>query len=242
VYLPSDGFIDVDGLMRAFTRGAAERGVRFLFGRRIGALERSRDGWLVEAGDERIQAHVIVNAAGAWAGDVGERAGCAPLRLRPLRRSLVICAAPAGASVDRWPLIWSDAHRLYFRPLSGRLMVCPMDETPSEPCDAQEDRHAIRDALARLPKLAPGLGALRAYESWAGLRTFSDDGAPVVGFDPEAPGFFWLAGQGGCGMETAAAVAEIATDLLLGRSTDRFDAALLAPRRFRGGSGRGLGR
>jgi D-arginine dehydrogenase len=112
-------------------------------------------------------------------------------------------------------------------------MVCPMDETPSAPCDAKEDRRAIDEALARVPKLAPGLQALRAHECWAGLRTFSDDGAPVVGFDAEAPNFFWLAGQGGCGMETAAALSEIAADLLLNGSTARFDAATLDPCRFR---------
>jgi len=234
VHLPHDGFIDVDGLMRGFTRGAAEHGARFHFGRRIGALEPEAEGWVVEAGDERIFARVLVNAAGAWAGEIGSRAGCAPLRLRPLRRSLVVCAAPGGLDAARWPLVWSDAHRLYFRPLERRLMVCPMDETPSEPCDAEEDEHAIEAALARLPRLAPRLASLRPHERWAGLRTFSDDGAPVVGFDPQAPGFFWLAGQGGCGMETAAALSEISADLLLEGSTARFDASSLDPRRFHG--------
>ena len=233
VHLPRDGFIDVDGLMRAFTRGAAERGARFHYGHGVGALERAGTGWAVKAGGEQIFARVLVNAAGAWAGAIGALAGCAPLRLRPLRRSLVVCAAPARFDVRRWPLVWSDAHRLYFRPLERRLMICPMDETPSEPCDAQEDQHAIEEALARLPMLAPGLEALRAHECWAGLRTFSDDGAPVVGFDAEAPAFFWLAGQGGCGMETAAALSEIAADLLLQGSTSRFDAGALDPRRFR---------
>jgi D-arginine dehydrogenase len=109
-----------------------------------------------------------------------------------------------------------------------------MDETPSEPCDAEEDEHAVEAALARLPRLAPRLASLRPHERWAGLRTFSDDGAPVVGFDPQAPGFFWLAGQGGCGMETAAALSEISADLLLEGSTARFDASSLDPRRFHG--------
>jgi len=234
VHLPADGFIDVDSLMRAFTRGAAARGARFLYGAAIAAVEPRADGWVVHAGEMRVSVRVLVNAAGAWAGELGALAGCAPLELRPLRRSLVVCASPAAhvQSAAGWPLVWSDAHRLYFRPLEGRLLVCPMDETPSEPCDAEADARAIADALVRLPLLAPALAGLRPHESWAGLRTFSADRAPVVGFDARASQFFWLAGQGGCGIETSAALAEIAADLLLDGATQRFDASALEPRRF----------
>jgi D-arginine dehydrogenase len=107
-----------------------------------------------------------------------------------------------------------------------------MDEDPMEPCDARPDETRIAEAVERLGQLAPRLVPKALRRSWAGLRTFAPDRVLVVGEDPMVKGFFWLAGQGGCGIETSPAVGQIAADLLLDGRTERYDAALLSPARF----------
>jgi D-arginine dehydrogenase len=126
------------------------------------------------------------------------------------------------------------AQHLYFAPESGGLFASPMDEEPLAPCDAAPDELAIATAAQRVATVAPRLAPRHIRRSWAGLRTFAPDRVPVVGEDPRLPGFFWLAGQGGCGIETSGAVGAVAADLLLEGRTERFDASLLAPARVTG--------
>ena len=126
----------------------------------------------------------------------------------------------------------SDADHLYFAPESGGVLLSPMDEDPSEPCEPFPDEAVIAAALERLSHLAPRLVPRSLTRRWAGLRTFAPDGVPVVGEDPLIQGFFWLAGQGGYGIESSPAVGRIAADLIVGGKTDYYDAALLAPGRF----------
>jgi glycine/D-amino acid oxidase-like deaminating enzyme len=129
-------------------------------------------------------------------------------------------------------MVASDADRLYFAPESGGLKLSPMDEDPMDPCDPQPDERVVAEGLARLGTLAPSLVPRTLRRRWSGLRTFAPDRVHVVGEDPRVGGFFWLAGQGGCGIETSPIVGQIAADLLLDGRTGRFDAALLAPGRF----------
>jgi D-arginine dehydrogenase len=147
---------------------------------------------------------------------------------------MITFAAPEGLSVSHWPLVHNESHHLYFGPESGGLKACPMDEDPMEPCDAQPDELVIAEAVERMAKLAPALAPKRIRRAWAGLRTFAPDRVLVVGEDPLVKGFFWLAGQGGCGIETSPAVGQIAADLLVDGRTDRFDATVLSPARFVG--------
>jgi D-arginine dehydrogenase len=152
--------------------------------------------------------------------------------LTPLRRSLALLETPSAGVSASWPLVISEGHGVYFRPCDGQVMFCPMDAEPCPPGDARPLAGVFDEGRKRLASIAPALAAMRVTRAWAGLRTFSNDGVPVVGRDERAPSVFWLAGQAGCGIETSAIVAEVAADLLLeGRST-RFDTALLAPGRF----------
>jgi D-arginine dehydrogenase len=125
-----------------------------------------------------------------------------------------------------------DGAGLYFKPESGVLMASPMDQDPSPPCDARPTEEAVAAVADKLARMAPPLTPRAIRHKWAGLRTFSPDRVPVVGADPRLPGFFWLAGQGGVGIETSPALGAIAADLLVDGRTERFDAALLAPIRF----------
>lgn len=231
-WLPEDGFIDVHELLSAYMNHARRAGVEFRYG--IEARP-----WLhgdacigIETATTQIGADVVVDAAGAWAGTFARAAGGLPVEITPRRRSIVLLDTPAAPALRHWPMVWHDALRVYFRDDAGRLLLCPMDEVPMEPCDATWDEETIAAGIERLLTLAPGLAPRAVLHRWAGLRTFAPDGAPVVGYDPQRRGLFWLAGQGGCGIETSGALGAIAADLLLDRRTERFDPARLSPLRF----------
>jgi D-arginine dehydrogenase len=183
-----------------------------------------------------FEAPVIVNAAGAWADTVAQLAGVATLGLTPLRRSAAILPAPEGRDVSSWPAVCSMSETWYAKPEAGKLMVSPADEDPVEPHDAWPDDMVLAEGLDRYER-AVTVPVTRVERSWAGLRTFAPDRTPVVGFDPAAEGFFWLAGQGGYGIQTAPALSRLAGALLTGGDGTRVLAAdvvsALAPGRLR---------
>jgi D-arginine dehydrogenase len=240
VFAPQDGFLDVHELLASYMKHARRGGASFRFGAEVDRLltERGRCRGVVADGEE-IVADWVVNAAGAWAQGLAERAGALPIRFAPLRRSIVVFPGPLGVDYRDLPLVWSEPHQLYFRPETTGILFSPMDEEPMAPCDARPDDVVIAAGLERLRVLAPSLVPRTLGRRWAGLRTFSPDRVPVVGEDPRLAGFFWLAGQGGCGIETSPALGRIAADLMATGSTEAFDAARLAPDRF---AGKGLER
>jgi D-arginine dehydrogenase len=232
-FLPDDGFIDIHELLTSYMRHAKRSGVEFRFGVAVtGIAGEPGNSFTVTTAAGRIRARRVVNAAGAWVGDIARAAGASAIEFRPLRRSIAILPPPAHIDVRRWPMVVSEPHSIYFRPESGGLLFCPMDEVAMAPCDASPDEVIIAEGLERLRALAPALVPRSLGRRWAGLRTFSPDRVPVVGDDPALPGFFWLAGQGGCGIETSPALGQIAADLIVSGATDRFDAASLSPVRF----------
>lgn len=233
VCLPGDGHIDVHALLWGYLRHAARAGVERRWGVSVTGI-RVRGGRCrgVETTAGPVGARWVVNAAGAWAGEIGRLAGAMPVPLVPCRRTAVTFAAPAGLDARRWPFVSNETQQLYFKPEAGGFMASPMDEEPMAPCDAQPDELVVAETLERVARVAPPLAPRRPGRAWAGLRTFAPDRVPVVGEDPRLPGFFWLAGQGGCGIETSPALGRIAADLLLTGRTALFDAAALAPARF----------
>jgi D-arginine dehydrogenase len=164
----------------------------------------ARRRWTVETAAGDLAADVVVNAAGAWADVVAERAGVVPVGLRPLRRTA--CLVPAPDDVATWPLVMDAGGRCYFEPESGGLLVSPADEHPSAPLDAVAEEEDVAWALDMLRETVE-LPVRSVRRAWAGLRTFAPDRVPVVGWDPARPGFCWLAGQGGAGIKTAPALA-----------------------------------
>jgi D-arginine dehydrogenase len=231
--LPDDGRLDVHALLTSYLRHARHRGGVQRFGAEVRGIVREGGRCAgVATADGVLHARWVVNAAGAWAGTLAADAGALPLTLVPKRRTIIILPPPAGLDVRTWPFVNSECDRLYFAPESGGLLLSPMDEEPMAPCDARPDDLTIAEALARLEVVAPTLVPRAIRRSWAGLRTFAPDGAPVVGEDPRLPGFFWLAGQGGFGIETSPSVGRIAADLIASGRTSYFDASLLAPTRF----------
>jgi D-arginine dehydrogenase len=233
IFLPEDGRVDVHQLLWSYLRHASRHGVQHRWGVTVTGIRVDRGrcrAVLTSAGE--IQTRWVVNAAGAWAGRIGAFARATPIPLTPHRRTIITFATPDGVDARTWPLVHSESQRLYFAPESGGLLACPMDEEPMEPCNAQPDELMIAETIERLKQLAPRLVPRTLRRTWAGLRTFVPDRALVVGEDPLIGGFFWLAGQGGCGIETSGAVGQIAADLLLDGRTERFDGAALSPARF----------
>jgi D-arginine dehydrogenase len=208
---------DVAALHQGFLKGARARGVEIRTGCEVTAIARRAGGFRVTcASGETFQAAVVVNAAGAWADRIAALAGAAPVGLQPLRRTALIVDAPAGVETRAWPAVIDVDEQFYFKPDAGRLLASPGDETPSEPCDAWADEMDVAICVERI-QAAADIPVRRIVRAWAGLRSFVADRSPVIGFDPGVAGFFWLAGQGGYGVQTAPAAARAAAALARGR-------------------------
>jgi D-arginine dehydrogenase len=188
---------------------------------------------LINEAGETYGAPVIVNAAGAWADKIAELAGVRPLGLSPKRRTIITFDAPPGIDLEPLPFAKTVGDELYFAPESGRLFASPMDEVPSDPVDAQPDEYEVALAAYRMEERTT-VKIERIHSRWAGLRTFTPDRHPAAGFAPDAEGFFWLAGQGGFGLQTSPAMARIAASLIAGEPWPVPDvtAAELDPGRF----------
>lgn len=225
--------IDVDRMLSGFVRLLKRRGGEIETGAPVTAMARKDGLWRVTTGAALYTAPLVVNAAGAWASDVAAMAGALPVGLSPLRRSMAVLPAPDGHDVRRWPLFASASERWYAKPEAGKLMVSPADEDPVDPHDAWPDDMVLAEGLHRFEQ-AVTVPVIRVERSWAGLRTFAPDRTPVVGFDPRADGFFWLAGQGGYGVQTAPALSALTAALCTGSGTDIPDpvVAALSPGRF----------
>ncbi|MDK3018584.1 NAD(P)/FAD-dependent oxidoreductase [Pseudodonghicola flavimaris] len=204
--------IDVDLMMAGYGRCLKANGGRIETAAAVRGLRRHGGLWQVDTPRGIYRAPLIVNAAGAWAGEVARLAAACPIRLIPLRRSAALLPAPAGYDVTQWPLFASAAESWYAKPQSGKLMISPADEDPVAPQDAWADDMVLAEGLHRYEQ-AVTTPVTRVETSWAGLRTFTADRSPVVGFDPGTEGFFWLAGQGGYGVQTAPALARLTAAL-----------------------------
>jgi D-arginine dehydrogenase len=207
--------IDVHALHHGYLRRLRRRGGALVTGARVRALSRSGEGWRAETEQGTFFAPLVVDAAGAWGDEVGRLAGAAPIGLVPMRRTAILLDPPAGADVTRWPLVIDAEEQFYFKPESAKLLCSPADETPSPPCDARPEDLDVAIAVDRLTRVCD-LEVRHVARRWAGLRSFVADRTPVVGLDPRAEGFFWLAGQGGAGIQTAPALARLAAALALG--------------------------
>lgn len=226
--------LDPHALLQGHVRLLKSRGGEIVTGARVASLERAGGRWT--AATERgatFSAPVLIDAAGAWADAVARLAGLAGLGLRPLKRTIITFDGPAGVDVSGWPFAKTVGDELYFAPESGRLFASPMDEVPTDPCDAQPEEYEVALAAFRVEERTT-LKVGRIHSRWAGLRTFAPDRHLVAGLDPRADGFFWLAGQGGFGLQTSPVMAKVAASLIAGTlwPTPAVTAADLSPARF----------
>ena len=233
---PGCADIDVAGLHAAYLRQFRRLGGAVWTDARLSSARRADDRWTVLLEDGRsVTAETLVDAAGAWADPVATACGVAPLGIAPKRRTMVQLRV-GHAGLARLPQVSDAAGSFYFKGEGDRsVWVSPHDEIATEACDAQPEEIDIAVAIDRFEK-AVDWPVERVERSWAGLRSFAPDRLPVIGYDVAAPGFFWFAGQGGFGIQTAPAAAKLAAAVLLGREPDpmvaAFDAAIYSPARF----------
>lgn len=193
-------------------------------------------GWQVKTESDAFYCCNIVNAAGAWADNVAGLARLHPLELQPLKRSAVL--VETGAALSDLPYIGDVEESFYFKPGADGVMVSPCDETLEEPNDTTANEMDVAVAVDRFER-ATTATVRKVKGRWAGLRTFSSDRNPVVGFDPETSGFFWLAGQGGYGIQTAPAIAKLGSAMVRNEDLPEFmvqgkiDLTDISPARFR---------
>ena len=211
---PEAADIDVDLLLQHYVRKLKSFAGEILLESNVNALQYDNQCWQVETSCGKISAPIVINASGAWADTIAEKAGVPRVGVMPLRRSAAIIKADGFENVDRWPVVVSVSENWYAKPQSGMLIVSPADEDLVEPHDAWPEDMVLAQGLHRFEQFM-AIEVKRIESSWAGLRTFVKDRNPVVGFSEQAPGFFWLAGQGGYGIQTAPVLAQISCDLIL---------------------------
>lgn len=211
--------IDVMALHARYVRDLRARGGEIRTGAPVTDLRADGDGWVVDG----TRYDVVVNAAGAWADEVAEKAQVPTIGLQPKRRTLALALAAADPA---WPLVADAGDGFYFRQESGHVLISPADETPSDPCDAKPDEVDVALAMERV-NAATTLGLRSVHTAWAGLRSFVADREPVVGAWPDHPGFVFFAGQGGYGIQMAPALARTGADIALGRTPAP---AIMSPR------------
>lgn len=222
--------IDVDKLFQSFLRKARSNGTKFVNRARVEQISGGSGSWEIHAGGQDYAASTIVNAAGAWADDVARMAGATPFGIQPFRRSVALIPAPGGWDVTKWPMLLSASESWYAKPDAGKWLVSPAEEDPIVAMDVWPDDMVLAKGLDRYQAFVTQQ-VTRVERSWAGLRSFAKDRTPVVGFDPTCEGFFWLAGQGGYGVQTAPAMSFLASNLLAGQAPvlDTETIAALSP-------------
>ena len=236
IFEPDAMDMDVHAIHQGFLRGAKAAGAQLLCDAGVTHIARAPGGWRVTTPVGEFFAPVLVNAAGAWCDELALLAGVAPIGLSPKRRTAFTVEAPAGSDISAWPLVINAQESFYFKPDAGVLLLSPANEDPVSPQDVQPEELDVAIAVDRI-ETATLLPIRRIKRQWAGLRSFVADKTPVAGFAPEAPGFFWLAGQGGYGIQTAPAMGELTAALVQGLplppaiATLGISAADLAPSR-----------
>lgn len=189
------------------------------------SLSYKNGDWRIESSGRSFVAPIVINAAGAWAGDVAKRAGAAAVHIQPRRRTALLVELPQGVSAENWPMVIDIDETFYLKPDAGLLLISPADETPVGASDVQPEELDVAIAIDRIEQTTT-LKIQKIRKRWAGLRSFAPDRSPVVGFDPVRQGFFWLAAQGGYGIQTAPALAKLAAHLI---RKQRVPAVLATP-------------
>ena len=207
VYEPDAFDIDVDALHQGFLRAMRRTGGELRANAEVRAVTRESGRWVVDTPAGRFTAPVLVNAAGAWCDHVARLAGVAPIGLQPKRRAAFVFPPPAGIDASGWPLLIDVDESFYVKPDAGQLLGSPANADPVAPHDVQAEELDIATAIHRIEQ-ATTLTIRRPTRVWAGLRSFVADGDLVGGFDPEVEGFFWVAAQGGYGIQTSAAMGQ----------------------------------
>lgn len=238
VFEPDAFDVDVDALHQGFLRTMRAAGGELRTNAEVREIRRDAGRWRVGTSAGEFEAPVLINAAGAWCDRIAALAGVAPIGLQPRRRAAFVFAPPDGVDTSRWPLLIDVDESFYVKPDAGQLLGSPANADPVEPQDVQPEELDIATGIYRIEQ-ATTLTIRRPTRTWAGLRSFVPDGDLVGGFDPDAEGFFWVAAQGGYGIQTSAAMGQACAALVRGEpippqiAAYDLSAADLSPARLR---------
>ena len=213
---PEAADIDVHRLHQGYLRGIRQHDGEIRCNTTVTRIERAGDQWILETNTGRYRAGILVNAAGAWCDEIARLAGAKPIGLVPKRRTAFTFTPPAGVVIDEWPLCVAADWSWYMKPDAGRILGSPANEDPVTPHDVQPEDLDIAVGIDAIESMTT-LEIRRPASTWAGLRSFVADGDLVGGFDVDLPGFFWVAGQGGYGVQSSAAMGELCASLIRGR-------------------------
>ena len=231
--------IDVHSLHQGYLRGLRKRGGVLRTGAEVVAAQRSDGRWnLTLADGSHVQARTLINAAGAWADVLGEMAGAAPIGLSPCRRTAFTFPAPEGLDLAQMPAIIAVDESFYIKPDARQLLGSPANADPMHPHDVAPEEIDVATGIFHIEQRTH-FSIRRPSHTWAGLRSFVPDGEMVIGWDGAVDGLFWLAAQGGYGIQSAPAYALLARNLVLGEALDEslqaqgVDPAAMSPARLR---------
>ncbi len=235
VYEPDCCDIDVAGLHMAYIRDAKRKGVALSCNTQVAEIAHDESGWVINSGDNAIRAKLIINAAGAWASEIASLAGALPIEIQPMRRTMVQLHTDPPSAPDM-PLVVALDGSFYFKPeAGGSFWLSPHDETPVVASDVAPEEWDVAVAIDRFQSILD-VEIKSVNRKWAGLRSFTPDRLPVYGYDPQQPDFFWFAGQGGFGIQTAPAAAKLGKSIFLGIEKEAavkgLDSDLYDPSRF----------
>lgn len=236
LYEPSGADIDVAGLHQAYVRIARRHDAEIVTNSPVTAIERRNGRWVVQSSDREVVAPTLVNASGAWGDRIASLAGVAPLGLQPMRRTAFM--VPGSEESSSWPMVVEANEQFYFRPDGVQFLCSLAEEVPSEPMDARPRMEDVALAIERINE-ATTFDIRSVNSQWTGLRTFSPDRDLVIGEDPTSPGFHWLVGQGGIGIQTSPAYGRLLACLITGEDLPAqfaeagVDPARTDPARFR---------
>ncbi len=221
--------VDVDALHQAWLKKTKAAGGLIVSSAKAQTISHDGHGWTVATSQQHYTAPVVINAAGAWADEIASMAGVDTIGMQPRRRSAALVPYAKNANMKNWPMIFGAGETFYATSFSNGMMISPADETLVEPHDAWPDDTDLATGIDQFQSVI-SYDVPRITHSWAGLRTFAPDGVPVIGFDAKAPGFFWLAGQGGYGIQTSPAIATLCARLVnASRSGISTPAGFVAP-------------
>ncbi|MHC3921865.1 NAD(P)/FAD-dependent oxidoreductase [Alcaligenes nematophilus] len=232
--------MDVHALHQGFLKGAQAKGVKLRLDTEVVSAKWDGECWEVQLNAEpaSLRTRVLVNAAGAWADTLAERCGVQALGIQPKRRSAFLFSPPEGVDHRDWPAVIDIGEEFYFKPDAGMLLGSPANADDVDAHDVVAEELDVATGIYRIEERTQ-LRIRRPSHTWAGLRSFAPDGELVIGQDANCPGFFWLAGQGGYGIQTAAGASLLAASLLQKQDLPdslkalNIDPAVVSPARFR---------
>jgi D-arginine dehydrogenase len=214
VWEPDCCDIDVAALHAAYLRKAKQGGARLLSAARVMKATFAMDAWQVDTMNGSFSGKLLVNATGAWADELATASDVKNIGIQAFRRTIAHISVEPKADA-KIPLVIGLDESFYFKAnADGTIWLSPHDETPTSPCDAAPEEMDIALAIERLRQVVDWK-ITSVKHKWAGLRSFVPDRLPVIGHDPGNARFFWLAGQGGFGIQTAPAAAKLAASMIL---------------------------